>query len=99
RKLPRPEPDARLDAEVQALARRAAATSVQPRAQTPRWIPALSAAAVITLAAGIAFRVGPQIWPQRDTQLQKTINENAISAPASAPAPVDKESAQRAQAQ
>src|SRR5690349_4215345 len=76
RKLPRPEPDAKLDAAVLAMARRAAPVAPRMRARTPRWIPALSAAAVVALAAGIAFRVGPQAWQERSIPAQKPANEN-----------------------
>jgi hypothetical protein len=93
RKLPRQEPDAKLDAAVLAMARRAAPAAT--RVRRPRWIPALSAAAVVMLAAGIAFRIGPTVWQERDTRaLQKTSNENAVSAPA--PAPTAGESARPA---
>jgi Meckel syndrome type 1 protein len=82
RKLPRPEPDAKLDAAVAAMARRAVASSPPPRARAPRWIPALSAAAIVALAAGIAFRMGPQVWQQRNAPLPQA--ENAMSAGAAA---------------
>jgi len=86
RKLPRAEPDAKLDAAVQAMARRAQTGAPHVRARTPRWIPALSAAAVVTLAAGIAFRIGPTVWQERQTgQLQKSAAENKVSPPMSAP--------------
>src|SRR4051812_39947557 len=86
RKLPRPEPDAKLDAAVQAMARRAQATVPRTRAHTPRWIPALSAAAIVALAAGIAFRIGPTVWQEREAkELQKSAAETAVSIPASAP--------------
>jgi len=89
RKLPRPEPDAKLDASVLAMARRAAATAPRPRAHTPRWIPALSAAAVVALAAGIAFRTGPTVWQQQPAPAaQKPVGENA-AAPAPAAAHVE----------
>jgi hypothetical protein len=83
RKLPRPEPDAKLDAAVQAMARRAQALAPRTRARTPRWIPALSAAAIVTLVAGIAFRLGPTVWQERETgQLQKKPAADATSMPA-----------------
>ena len=86
RKLPRAEPDAKLDAAVQAMARRAQTAAPHVRARTPRWIPALGAAAVVTLAAGIAFRIGPTVWQERQTeQLQKSGAENKVSPPMSAP--------------
>src|SRR5690349_21057026 len=96
RKLPRPEPDARLDAAVQAMARRAQAAAPRTRARTPRWIPALSAAAIVTLAAGIAFRIGPTVWQERETKhAQKSAAENVLSVPASAP----KDAAERRQSE
>jgi hypothetical protein len=86
RKLPRAEPDAKLDAAVQAMARRAQTAAPRVRARTPRWIPALSAAALVTLAAGIAFRIGPTVWQERQTEpLQKSAAENKVSPPTSAP--------------
>ena len=86
RKLPRAEPDAKLDAAVQAMARRAQTAAPRARARRPRWIPVLSAAAVVTLAAGIAFRIGPTVWQERQTgQLQKSAAENKVSPPMSAP--------------
>lgn len=62
RKLPRSEPDAALDAAVLAMAQRAVASVAPARRQRTRWMPVLSAAAVIALAAGVALRVGPRIW-------------------------------------
>ena len=86
RKLPRPEPDAKLDAAVLAMARRAAAAAPPTRARTPRWVPALSAAAVLALAAGIAFRTGPTVWQQQSVpNAQRPLGENAAApAPAAA---------------
>ena len=85
RKLPRAEPDAKLDAAVQAMARRAQVSVPRVRARTPRWIPALSAAAIVTLAAGVAFRIGPTVWQERQTgELQKSAAENRVSAPSAA---------------
>jgi Meckel syndrome type 1 protein len=86
RKLPRLEPDAKLDAAVTAMSRRTAAATAPVRVRRPRWLPALSAAAVVALAAGVAYRIGPQSWQERERALQKTINENAVSTPASPPA-------------
>ena len=85
RKLPRAEPDAKLDAAVLAMARRAAAaTTPRTRARAPRWVPALSAAAVVALAAGIAFRVAPTVWQQQAVpSAQKPAARNP---PAPAPA-------------
>ena len=69
RKLPRPEPDAGLDAAVLAMARRAIA-GAEPvpttrRTARPRWVPVFSVAAVIALAAGISYQLGPQMWAER----------------------------------
>jgi len=87
RKLPRPEPDAKLDAAVLAMARRAAAANPRAHARATRWIPALSAAAVVALAAGIGFRIGPSVWQERDRgALQKSIDEYA-APPATSAAP------------
>jgi hypothetical protein len=82
RKLPRAEPDAKLDAAVLAMARRAVATTPRPRVRAPRWVPALSAAAVVALAAGIAFRVGPQVWQEHAAPSAQ--NPAAGNAPAPA---------------
>ncbi|MGH8123101.1 MAG: hypothetical protein ACREPT_10070 [Rudaea sp.] len=70
RKLPQPEPDAQLDARVRALAQRAtrepassAATGARIAARRHlNRVPALGAAAAFLLAAGIAWRIAPQIW-------------------------------------
>ena len=61
RKLPRQEPDAKLDASVLAMARKA----VAPRRSRNPWLPALSAAAVVLVVAGVAYRAGPQVWNDR----------------------------------
>jgi hypothetical protein len=63
RQLPRPEPDARLDAAVRSMAHRALNPQLvaTPRSETrrrpARWLPAFGAAAGIVFAAGIAWRV------------------------------------------
>jgi len=63
RKLPRPEPDARLDAAVHSMAHRALNPQLvaTPRSEAhrrrARWLPAFGAAAGLVLAAGIAWRV------------------------------------------
>lgn len=66
RKLPQPEPDARLDAAIKAMAHRALNPQLvatpqrtQARRRRARWVPALGAAAGVVLAAGIAFKLGP----------------------------------------
>ena len=88
RKLPQPEPDAQLDAAVRALARRAvAATARTPVAAHRRWLPAFGVAAVVALAVGFAFRIGPQIWqrPASRFETEPAIVPSAPSAPAVAP--------------
>ena len=86
RKLPRPEPDAKLDAAVLAMAQR---TVVPPtRASRPRWLPALGAAAGIVLAAGVALRIGPQIWHARTGAPAPVHDEGMIEVrPLNAPLP------------
>ena len=79
RRLPKDEPDAKLDASILAQARAAAA----PRRTRPRWLPAMSAAAAIVIAAGLAYRVGPQVWSERSAVSEKA--EPSVAAPASAP--------------
>lgn len=74
RKLPQPEPDMQLDARVHALAQRMARERASSTVATPmrsatrrdsKWLPALGAAAAFVLAAGIAWRLAPQMWPVR----------------------------------
>ena len=81
RKLPRPEPDAKLDAAVLAMAHRAlnpqlvatpSATHPSPVRRRARWLPVLSAVATAVFAIGVAVKMGPQ-WAERS------------AAPASAP--------------
>ena len=73
RKLPRPEPDAKLDAAVLAMAHR----TLNPHlVATPlpsttsrrrvRWLAPLGAAAGLVLAAGVALRLGPQVWSEHN---------------------------------
>ncbi|MHB8678150.1 MAG: hypothetical protein ACYC7G_00250 [Rudaea sp.] len=88
RKLPQPEPDAHLDAAVRALAQRAvAATARTSVAAQRRWLPAFSVAAVVALAVGFAFRIGPQLWQRPASQLETepAIAPSAPSPPAMAP--------------
>jgi hypothetical protein len=72
RKLPQPEPDAKLDAAVRSMAHRAlnpqlVATPRRAERRGPaRWVPALGAAAGIVLAAGIAWRLGPSLHDDRE---------------------------------
>jgi hypothetical protein len=82
RKLPQAEPDARLDAAVRAQAQRAVAAMEAP-VRTPahgRWLPALSAAAIVALSAGIAFQIGPQLW-QRSARQPETQSAAVPAAP------------------
>jgi Meckel syndrome type 1 protein len=78
RRLPKDEPDARLDAAILAQARAA----VAPRRARPRWLPAMSAAAAVVIAAGLAYRVGPQVWNERSAVSEKS--EQSVAAPAPA---------------
>ncbi len=48
-----------------------------------RWLPALSAAAIVALAAGIAFQLGPQLW-QRPASRPEV--EPTVAPPAPPPA-------------
>ena len=85
RKLPRPEPDARLDAAVLAMAHRAlnpqlvatphAGVRTSAARRRARWLPALGAAATAVFAIGVALKMGPQ-WAERGA--------NAPAAPAAA---------------
>ncbi|HSN01300.1 MAG TPA: hypothetical protein VLS52_09865 [Rudaea sp.] len=87
RNLPQPEPNARLDAAVQAMARRAVAAT-KSTTHTPtrkRWLPMLSAAAVVTLAAGIAFRIGPQLWQRPTRQPEAQSAAVPVAPPPAAP--------------
>ena len=89
-KLPQPEPDAQLDARVRALAQRAArestssaATGVQIAARRrSNRLPALGAAAAFVLAAGIAWRVAPQMWPARNQVAAPAAETTSAAAPA-----------------
>jgi hypothetical protein len=88
RKLPRQEPDAKLDASVLAMA----SNAVTPRRSRNRWLPAMSAAAVLLVVAGIAYRAGPQVWNDRGTQTAHPASnaadeaKTAVISPASPPA-------------
>ena len=85
RKLPRPEPDAKLDAAVLAMAHRTLnphlvatplASAVSRR--RARWLAPLGAAAGLVLAAGVALRVGPQIWGERNEPAPATMRDNGV---------------------
>jgi hypothetical protein len=85
RKLPQAEPDARLDAAVQAMARRATAampTATRTPART-RWLPALSAAAIVAFAAGIAVQLGPRLWQRPESRPEA---EPTVAPPTPPPA-------------
>jgi hypothetical protein len=92
RKLPRTEPDARLDAAVQAMAHRAlnpqlvATPRPGSRRRKARWVPALGAAAGLVLAAGIAYRLGPSMNDDRDSG-PAPANEVISVRPLDAPKP------------
>src|SRR5450432_4566355 len=85
RKLPQPEPDAKLDAAVLAMAHRTlnphlVATppaSTASRRRT-RWLAPLGAAAGLVLAAGVALRVGPQIWGEHSAAPGATRDSDVI---------------------
>ena len=73
RKLPQPEPDARLDAAVHAMAHRALNPQLvaTPRPESRRrrgghWLPAFGSAAGVVLAAGIALKLGPNTRSDRN---------------------------------
>jgi hypothetical protein len=87
RKLPRVEPSAALDQRVRALAQRALLDSTTTRVQDARatsvqrphkWLSTLSAAAVMLLATGAAWRVGPQMWAARDNAGVRAAAETGI---------------------
>jgi len=74
RKLPHPEPDAAIDAQVRAQARsalrmpnEAAAQASRPvaRSRAQRWLPMFGAAATLLLVAGLAWRLVPPTTPPR----------------------------------
>ena len=85
RKLPRPEPDAKLDAAVLAMAHRTLnphlvatplASAVSRR--RARWLAPLGAAAGLVLAAGVALRVGPQIWGEHNAATPAAMRDNGV---------------------
>lgn len=105
RKLPQPEPDAPLDAAVRALAQRAAAaTTRKPIASHRHWLPVFGVAAVVALAVGFAFRLGPQLWQRpsavapaepaaESAPAPMALPEPAMESQAPAPAPAAKAAA------
>jgi Meckel syndrome type 1 protein len=97
RKLPHAEPDARLDAAVRAQAQRAVAAVAAP-ARTPasgRWLPALSVAAVVAVAAGIAFQLGPQLWQRPASRPEVESAAAPTTPPPATPQPVETTSSMR----
>ena len=86
RKLPQAEPDAQLDARVRAHARGgvrdeptfAPARRTEPVSRSRSWLPAFASAAVLVLAAGIAWRLGPQNWAEKD--VAKSVAVDATTA-------------------
>lgn len=111
RKLPRPEPDAKLDAAVLAMAHRtlnphlvATPTASAAARRRARWLAPLGAAAGLVLAAGVALRVGPQIWGTHNEPAPAAMRDNGViqvrpvdeaapPPPASPPPPPQAESA------
>ena len=82
RKLPRHEPDAKLDAAVIAMARSAVAT----KRSRNYWMPAVSAAAITLLVVGVSYRTVVQQWNQRATlPSQNSVSEPVVAPSASAP--------------
>ena len=82
RKLPRHEPDAKLDAAVIAMARSAVAT----KRSRNHWMPAVSAAAITLLVVGVSYRTVVQQWNQRATlPSQNSVSEPVVAPSASAP--------------
>ena len=92
RKLPQAQPDAKLDAAVQAMAHRALNPQLvaTPRAtdarrrRRGRWMTALGAAAGVVLAAGIAYKLGPSTRGERDytAPANEVISVRPLDAPA-----------------
>lgn len=84
RKLPRREPDATLDASVLAMARNA----VAPKRPRNRWLPGLSAAAVVLIVAGVAYRSGPRVWNERAAPEAQPIGALDEARSAAKPSPL-----------
>lgn len=92
RKLPQAEPDARLDAAVQVMAQRSVVTATpnsHTSARRRHWLPLLSAAAVVALAAGIAFQIGPQLWQRPASQSEVEPVAIPSTPPPAAPPPAE----------
>jgi hypothetical protein len=97
RNLPRPEPDAKLDAAVHGLAHRAlnpqlvaTSRSESSRRRSVRWLPALGTAAGIALAAGIAFQLAPSVRNDRNKDAapaSDVVSVRSVDAPALPAAP------------
>ncbi len=83
RKLPQAEPPAHVDAAVLAMARRA----VQTRRARSGWMPALSAAAVLLVVAGVAYRTAPRVWEDRGAIQSETAKQAPAASSVAAPAP------------
>jgi len=100
-KLPRMEPDPRLDGAVRAMAHRALNPQLvaTPQAGSQkrrgvRWLPALGAAAGVVFAAGIAFRLGPSWHGERSetgAPASDVISVRSVDAPPPAVAPLSPE--------
>jgi hypothetical protein len=99
RKLPQPEPDAKIDAAVLSMAQRALNPELVavPRRrigpQRARWLPALGTAAGLVLAAGVAMKLGPQMWGENNpsaptaTSNDTVIQVRPLDEPAAPPPP------------
>src|SRR6185312_6833396 len=101
RKLPQPEPDAKLDAAVLAMAHRAlnpqlVATPIatrRPAGRRTHWLPALSAAATAVFAIGVAVKMAPRMWTERQTAApaaardEGVVHVRPVDAPAAPPVP------------
>jgi hypothetical protein len=84
RKLPQPEPDAKIDAAVLSMAQRALNPELVavPRRrigpQRARWLPALGTAAGLVLAAGVAMKLGPQMWGESNPSTPTAASSDTV---------------------
>lgn len=99
KKLPHPEPDAKLDAAVLAMAHRAlnpelvAMPRKDMRRRPSRWVPAIGIAAGVVFAAGVAFRLGTQYQNERKdvgaaSETGAVISVHPVDLPAAPPPPL-----------
>ncbi|HST27787.1 MAG TPA: hypothetical protein VLK26_05400 [Rudaea sp.] len=91
RKLPQAEPDARLDAAVRAQAHHAIAATPARAPVTARrnWMPVFGVAAVVALAVGFAFRLGPQLWQRPASQPEAQPMAIPAAQPPAVPQPAE----------